>query len=207
MTNRPAIYARISTQEGQQHLESQVAVCLEFTRRHREFTSNEEVTWLPCVDIYTDEESGAVQKRPGLARMLADANRSKFDALVVFRLDRLTREGPGRAFELIRKLSDAGVEFLSATEPHFRTTGPGGELLIAIAAYIAGEERRAIRDRVKAGLQRARDAGAVLGRPTVQVDPAVLMRLQRAGLSVRAIARAMGASKSTIERKLRKLKP
>jgi DNA invertase Pin-like site-specific DNA recombinase len=206
MTRRPAIYARISTNEGWQHLENQLAACREFAERCHDFKSKSELTWLSPV-YYSDEESGGDLKRPGLARMLADARQGKFDALVVFRLDRLTREGPGRAFELIRKLSDAGVDFVSVTEPHFRTNGPAGELLIAIAAYIAGEERKAIRERVKAGLARARAAGAVLGRPTIQVDPAALMRLQREGLSVRQIARALQTSKSTIERKLRKLKP
>jgi DNA invertase Pin-like site-specific DNA recombinase len=214
-TRRPAIYARISTKEGQQHLQNQLDACLEFIRRQ---TGENQDSWrVPTTEnlIYTDIESGAVASRPGLNRLLADAGRSwgphakgeRFDMVIVFALDRLTREGPGRAFELIQKLKGYGVDFVSVTEPHFRTTGLGGDLLIAIAAYVAGEERRAIRERVKAGLKRAREAGAVLGRPTIQVDPAALMRLQSEGLSVRQIARALDTSKSTIERKLRKLKP
>lgn len=74
---------------------------------------------------------------------------------------------------------------------------------IAIAAYIAGEERRAIKERVKAGLRRAKEAGKVLGQPMKQLDPALLLRLRREGLSLRQVARALDCSKSTIERRVR----
>jgi DNA invertase Pin-like site-specific DNA recombinase len=206
MTRRPAIYARISTNEGRQHLDNQLAVCRQYAAAYKDHATTCEITWLACAHIYTDIESGGVAKRPGLASMLADARHGKFDVLLVFRLDRLTREGPGRAFELIRKLSDCGVDFVSATEPMFRTNGPAGDLLIAIAAYIAGEERRAIRERVKAGLARAKAKGVTLGRPTADVDAMELLRMRREGYSLAQIARELGSSKSTVERKLRKLK-
>jgi len=195
------IYARISTNEERQHLQNQLDACVNFIGDH------EPREWaLPGVDrVYTDCESGGKLNRPGLRRALQDAALERIQVLVVFDLSRLTREGPGRAFEIIQRLHAHGCDFVSVTQPHFRTTGIAGDLLIAIAAYVAGEERRAIRDRVQAGLKRAREAGVILGRPTEQIDPAALMRLKGEGLSVRAIARALNCSKSTIERRMKKL--
>lgn len=195
------IYARISTNEERQHLQNQLDACVNFIGDH------EPREWaLPGVDrVHTDCESGGKLNRPGLRRALQDAALERIQVLVVFDLSRLTREGPGRAFEIIQRLHAHGCDFVSVTQPHFRTTGIAGDLLIAIAAYVAGEERRAIRDRVQAGLKRAREAGVILGRPTEQIDPAALMRLKGEGLSVRAIARALNCSKSTIERRMKKL--
>jgi len=85
----------------------------------------------------------------------------------------------------------------------FRTSGPAGDLFIAIAAFIAREERKTKSLRVRAGLERARAQGKKLGRPAAVVSTAALVRLKAEGLSVRQIARALEASPSTIERRLR----
>jgi DNA invertase Pin-like site-specific DNA recombinase len=171
---RPAIYARISTHEGRQHLKNQVAKCEQFIG-YMAPTQN----WDPQPDaqlpVYTDEITGSTMKRPGIDSMLADAARRDFDVLVVFDLSRLTRGGPAEAFRIIEQLHSYGIEFWSINEPHFRTSGLAGELLIAISAFIAKEERRAIQQRVKAGIQRARAAGRILGRPVEAIDPVALL--------------------------------
>jgi DNA invertase Pin-like site-specific DNA recombinase len=193
---RTAIYARISTQEGTQHLENQVARCRDFILHTQE--------WRPPQAAYTDEITGAAAHRPGLERMLQDALARKFDVLVVFDLSRLTREGPARAFELIDRLKRAGCDFVSVNEPHFRSTGIAGDLLIAIAAYVAREERRILRARVQAGIEAARRRGKILGRPTKEIDPGHLLRLRREGRSLREIAVELQCSKTTVERRIKR---
>ena len=73
--------------------------------------------------------------------MFAAASRREFDAVVTWALDRLSREGVAQTFEHIKTLLAYGVQYISYTEAHFRTTGPAGELMIAIAAWIAQQER------------------------------------------------------------------
>jgi DNA invertase Pin-like site-specific DNA recombinase len=107
-------------------------------------------------------------------------------------LDRLTREGVLETFEHVRRLTNYGIAFESYTEQHFRTTGPAGELMLAIAAWIAKQERIRISDRTKAGLERARRQGKVPGRPkrVFRRDEVVRLRdVER--MSWRAIAAAL----------------
>lgn len=116
---------------------------------------------------------------------------------VVWGLDRLTREGVWETFAYIRNLAGHGVEFESFTEAHFPTTGPAGELMLAIAAWIAKQERARIVERTKAGLERARKAGKVLGRPKVVLDRVRLAELRDSGTSWRDIAKTLGISTGT----------
>ena len=203
---RAAIYARISTHEGKQHLKNQLDVCREFIRRSPELDPGIAWNGNGChIPEYCDTDSGAEPNRPALRQMLKDAAALRFDVLVVFDLSRLTREGPARAFEYIQKLTSYGCEFISVNEAHFRTAGVAGELLISIAAYFASEERRSIRERIRAGITRARAQGKILGRPTHQINPARLLALKKAGLSIRQIAAALDCSRSSVQRRMKKL--
>jgi putative DNA-invertase from lambdoid prophage Rac len=74
--------------------------------------------------------------------MLADAGKRRLKAVVVWALDRFTREGIEATFNYVRQLKDGGCDFISYSEPHFRTTGPAGTLMLAVAAWIAEQERR-----------------------------------------------------------------
>ena len=69
--------------------------------------------------------------------MFTDVAQRRFDLVLVWALDRLTREGVAETFNYIKRLTSHGVQFVSFTEEHFRTTGPAGELMIAVAAWIA----------------------------------------------------------------------
>ena len=75
-------------------------------------------------------------------------------------------------------------------------------MVISLMATLAKQERLRISERTKAGLQRARRAGRVLGRPRVDVDVQKLRRLQASGLSLRRIAAKTGLSLSTVARSL-----
>ena len=191
---RAALYARISTREGKQHLENQFSHLREFAKRMKWSIAKE----------YSDQESGASTKRPALETLLRAAAQRQFDVVAVFDLSRLTRGGPGQAFIYIERLKNSKVEFWSATEEHFRTSGPVGDLFIAIAAHIAEMERTTIRNRIRAGIERARRKGEPIGRPHQIVDRSKIATLRAIGKSIREIGRELRLSKSTVERNLPK---
>lgn len=189
---RCAIYARVSTTDKGQDTENQLLELREYCRRHG---------WT-MVGEYVDHASGKSGSRDAFQRMFADATKRKFDVVVVWALDRFTREGILETFEYVRRLSASGVQFESYTEAHFRTTGPAGELMLAVAAWIAKQERQRISDRTKAGLARARAAGRIGGRPARIFDRERVRKMRLAGRSWRSIEREVGVAQSTIRKAL-----
>lgn len=149
---------------------------------------------------YIDRATATNTDRDALREIFQDATRKKFDIVLVWALDRLTREGPLQALLLIKRFTDHGVQFESYTEPFFRTTGPAGELLVPIFAWIAKQERQRISDRTKAGLARAKAKGRIGGRPAKVFDRARAqsMRNQIPPMSWRAIAAELGVAQSSI---------
>lgn len=189
---RVAIYTRTSTNDGRQFHENQLGTLRDFALR---------MSW-QIVAEYQESVSGASAKRPELDKMMEAAARRHFDALLVFDLSRLTRLGPADAFGIVERLNTSKVEFWSATEEHFRTTGPAGQMFIALAAYLASAERDTILSRIHAGIERARKSGKRLGRPPVLVDRARVADLRSRGESIREIAKHLGVSRASIERTL-----
>ena len=149
---------------------------------------------------YIDRATAKNSDRQSFQEIFKDASQRKFGVLLVWSLDRLSREGVWETFEHIRKLKQYGVDFESYSEPHFRTTGPAGELMIAIAAWIAKMERIRISERTKAGLARARTKGRVGGRPgkVFDRDRARAMREENPPRSWRAISKELGVAQSSI---------
>jgi DNA invertase Pin-like site-specific DNA recombinase len=158
---------------------------------------------------YIDRASGKSAERDAFKELFAAASRREFGVVLVWALDRFTREGVLETFLHVRRLLDYGVQFESYTEAHFRTTGPAGELMLAIAAWIAKQERLRISERTKAGLARARAKGRIGGRPAVIFDryKALSMRAQKPPVSWRAIARKLGVAQSSIRVALGRLSP
>src|SRR5712691_2329379 len=181
---RAALYARVSTLE--QEPENQ----LQELRRYldaRDWTAAE----------YVDRGvSGARDRRPALDDLLRDARRRRFDVLVCWRLDRLGRNLK-HLITLLDELQALGVAFVSLAEGIDATT-PAGKLQMHILGAIAEFERERIRERVLAGLARARSQGKRLGRPTAAVPVERLHRV--AGLPVDVAAVRLGVSQSTIKR-------
>lgn len=149
---------------------------------------------------FVDRKSAKNGERDQFKAMFDAAERGEFQILLVWALDRFTREGILGTFNYIEKLMRAGCQFYSLTESQFRTTGPGGELMIAIAAWIAKQERQRISDRTKAGLAVARAAGRVGGRKPKEKPMGRIIEMRRAGVSFGDIATAVGLSKATVAR-------
>jgi DNA invertase Pin-like site-specific DNA recombinase len=152
---RVAIYARVST--ANQTTENQVAD-LERVAALRDWN---------IIEIYTDHGiSGAKNRsdRPDLDRMLKDAVRGKFDLIAVWSLDRLGRSLQ-HLIETVNELQSVGVD-LYLHQQALDTTTPAGKLAFSIFGAFAEFERSLIRERVRAGLDRARRNGVKLGRPS-----------------------------------------
>src|SRR5690606_6245181 len=109
--------------------------------------------------VYVDRESGTHGRRPELRRMMADAQARKFDVLIFWAMDRFGREGGLTTLLRLKQLTDIGIGWMSYTEPMLRTTDATGELLVALVACFARMEAERIRERVNAGLARARAQG------------------------------------------------
>ena len=180
---KAAIYARVSTLD--QEPENQ----LQELRRYVEARG-----WTAAE--YVDKGvSGAKDRRPALDRMMVDAKRRTIDAVVVWRLDRFGRN-LRHLVTAIEELNATGVTFISLGES-IDTSSPSGRLLLGVLGSFAEFERERLRERVLAGLQRARAQGRRLGRP--RVHPA---KIDVPGGTVRTAAKAWGVSRSTAARRI-----
>ncbi len=145
--------------------------------------------------------SGAKERRPSLDHLMKAAWTGQFQAVVVWRFDRFARSTKHliTALETFRSIN---VGFVSLQE-QFDTSTPIGQAMFTIIGAMAQLERDIIRERVRAGLDRARARGVQLGRPRVATGPGQVAGLRRTGLSLGAIARRVGCSRSTVRRLLR----
>ena len=112
---RVGIYARVSTADGRQDTENQITELRRFAIAQG---------W-EIVREYIDHESGSRADRAEFQSLFADTAQRKFDLVLVWALDRLTREGVAETFEYIKRLTSNGVQFVSFTEEHFRTYRTG----------------------------------------------------------------------------------
>lgn len=190
MARRVAIYARVST-SSLQSVDMQL----------RDLRGLAENRSFEVVREYCDEGvSGSRESRPALDALLKDARRRQFDAVLVWKLDRLGRS----LVHLVRLLQDLrtlSVELISFSEGlDFTTTT--GKLLYQVISAFAEFERDCIRERVVAGLRNARAKGKRLGRPRVPVNATRIAVLRSQGLSWSEITGETGISKGTAQRAL-----
>ena len=183
-----AIYARVSTDDkGQDPLNQLLEL--------REFASRQGWT---VVREYTDEATAKNGERAGFQQMWADVAKHRFDLLLFWSLDRLTREGTYKTLTYLRRLSDTGVKFKSYTEQYIDSLGVFGEAIIGVLAAVAAQERIRISERTKAGLARTRAQGTRLGRPVKSVDLRKAWKLRDAGKSLREIASKLHVSPALV---------
>jgi len=186
---RAALYLRVSTRD--QSVENQ-------ERELRQWAGR---LGLEVVAVYADTMSGARSDRAALAAVLIAAHRREFDVLLVWALDRVSREGIGRMVGYVEQLRAARIRVLSHQEPWLDTGGPVGELVLAIFAWVAKQERERIGERVRAGQTRARAQGVHIGRRPRLVDVEEVRRRRAAGHGWRRIARALKVPMTTLRRK------
>jgi DNA invertase Pin-like site-specific DNA recombinase len=148
---------------------------------------------------FEDHESGTKAARPGFLALMDASSRHEFDLVLVWSLDRFSREGIGKTCDHLRKLSGWHVAFRSFSESFLDTSGPFAELVTALFAFFAAFEHKRIVERTIAGQQRARAQGKQIGgfnKLVFRRDQVPVLRAQ--GLSLRAIATRLNVSKSTV---------
>jgi len=183
---RIAIYARVST--DRQSTESQLNALREYASKR---------AWAISKEYIDEGYTGSNTKRPAFTAMMADAKKRKFDVLLVYKLDRLSRS----LKDLITTLDDLksmGIDFISY-DNGLDTTTPTGRLIFNVVGAVAEFEKDIIRERVRAGLENAKRKGKRLGRPPVSsrlVDKAKKLRSE--GMSFRQIGKRLGIPESTV---------
>lgn len=190
---RAALYCRVSTSD--QHADMQLAELRE-QAKHRGWE---------IVGEYVDEGvSGAKASRPQLDALMADARRRRFDVVAVWKFDRFARSTT-HLLSALEEFQALGLNFLSLREA-VDTSTPMGKMVFTVVGAVAELERSLIRERVVAGLERARRRGKRLGRPQAEVDVVRALDLKRQGKSLRQIAKALGVSRTTVMLALRAAK-
>ena len=187
-TKRAALYARTSTSKQDHDL--QLAELWQ-TAKQRGWIATE----------YIDTGSGkSGAKLPERRRMMDDARAGKLDVVVVWRFDRLGRSTRD-LLDALENLKAWGVDFVSLREG-IDTSTPTGKLMFTVIAALAEFERELIRERVRAGMQTARNKGTRIGRPRAVVNIRKAKELISQGYSQRKTAAQLGLSPRTLKRAL-----
>jgi DNA invertase Pin-like site-specific DNA recombinase len=156
-----ALYLRTSTND--QHPENQLPALERYCYDHS----------LTVKAVFVEQESAWRNGHQAeLARLLAElrSGKRKYDRLIIWSLDRLTRGGIGQLFSLVHTFRQYGCQVVSIQEPCLESAGPAGDLLLAVTGWIAEFESKRRSERTLAGLERALANGKKLGRPVGKKD-------------------------------------
>jgi len=181
-----AIYARVSTDK--QKTDMQLRELRTYSKKSK---------WKIHKEYIDQGYSGKSTKRPAFNQMLDDAHKKKFDVLLVWKLDRLSRSLKD-LITTLDTLGHCGIDFVSY-ENKLDTASPSGKLVFHVIGAVAEFERDIIRERVKSGLANAKAKGKKLGRPGLSpVIEEKIKALKKKGLSNRAIGKKLGINEKTV---------
>jgi len=159
MATKAAIYIRVST--GEQDTANQL-LAIEVVARRRGYEVGE---------VYSEAETAWRAGHQGeLARLIDDAYKGKFEVVMVWSLDRLSREGALAILSLVDKLKRYGVKVVSLQESWTEAPGELADILYAITGWVARMESQRRSERTRAGLARVKANGKSLGRPVGSHD-------------------------------------
>lgn len=182
---KAAIYVRVSTAD--QHVESQLYDLRELaTQRGYE-----------VVQEFRDSGvSGKRARRPGLDALIVDARQKKFSVVLVAAFDRVARSVK-HFLQLMDEFDSLGIVFVSRRE-NVDTSGAMGRLFLTLIGSIAELESDLIRERVLAGMRRAKLDGVRIGRAPMNLDRAAIVRDRLNGMTLTAVAKKWGISRSLV---------
>jgi DNA invertase Pin-like site-specific DNA recombinase len=184
---RTALYARVSTTD--QTCEMQLRELREYAARRG---------WEIAGEYVDTGWSGAKASRPELDRLMRDARMRRFDAVMVWKLDRWGRS-VADCVRSLQELASLGIRFLAVTQNlDTDQSNPMSRFLLHILAAVSEFEREMIRERVVAGIRNARTKGKILGRPKRAFRRDEALRLPANGLTYRQIAARLELPFSTV---------
>jgi len=179
------IYARISTLD-KQDLDTQLIPLREYCKAR----------WFEVYKEYTDKMSGSKDTRPWLDLLMKDVYKRKIWWVLILRFDRFSRSTK-TLINTLELFNSLWVHLISFNE-NIDTSTPAGKVLFTMIWAFAEFERSIIRERVRAGIHKARVKGVILGRPKVYADKNKILKLKEKWLSFREIANKMKLKKSNV---------
>jgi DNA invertase Pin-like site-specific DNA recombinase len=185
---RVALYARVSTLNGQ-NPETQLVELREYAS-HR--------GWQAAGEYVDAGVSGSKDSRPSLNRLMAHAQQRRFDAILVWKLDRFGRSLK-HLVTAIAELEALGATFVSLKD-NWDLSTPSGRLTFQIVGAMAEFERSLIAERIRAGMRRRRLEGLPLGRAPLAVDHQSLVRDRLSGMSLTRVSKKYGVSRASVVR-------
>jgi DNA invertase Pin-like site-specific DNA recombinase len=190
---RVIIYARVSTKE--QNVDMQLS----------DLKSYAELRKLRVVEVYIDYASGAKSDRVNYQKLFNDVRKRKTDIVLVWKFDRFARSTK-ELINALEEFNSLGVDFISYKE-NVDTSTPAGKILFTMISAFAEFERSIIRERVIAGMEKAKARGARIGRPRIPpfTKQKVIM-LQESGLTYKEIIKQVKISKSAYYEIIKELK-
>lgn len=193
---RVAVYYRVSTDK--QDLDSQSHAVERYLQELPESARPQKVL------VFKDEAvSGKTElgSRPGGKELLKAVATRAVDAVIIFRLDRLTRVTTA-GIRLALDFDDAGVRLISVSEPSLNIEGSMRHVMLACVAVFAQIERETTISRVKAGLAKAKAQGKVFGRPwkISALVQAKARALRAQGMTVKNIASELALSMGSVHK-------
>lgn len=155
-----AIYSRKSKFTGKgESIANQIELCREYIASH--YAANGETGIL----VYEDEGfSGGNTERPQFRKMMADARKRKFQAVICYRLDRISRN-IGDFADIIQELKEHHIEFVSIRE-QFDTSTPIGRAMMYICSIFSQLERESLAERIRDNMHELAKTGRWLGGTT-----------------------------------------
>lgn len=189
---RCALYARVSTDD--QTCQMQLDELRQYVDRRG---------WIIHAEYVDTGWSGSKKDRPQLSKLMRDARAHRFDAVLVWKVDRFGRS-VANFTEAVQELKSWDIRFMAITQSvDTGDENPASKLLMQILVAVSEFEREMIVERVKAGLAAARRRGVRLGRKPQVIDKTKVMQLHLRGKSIRAIATELKLQKDLVHKIVR----
>ena len=151
--------------------------------------------------VLIEKKSGlkGKNKRTEFAKIFQLASERKFDILLVWSLDRFTREGTVKTINYLQELYNYGIAFRSFKEMHLDTTGPYKEIIIALLSTIANMESVRRSERIKSGLERRKAQGKRVGKKEIDIQVQMkIAEMSNNNITIREIAKNLSISNNTV---------
>ena len=143
-------------------------------------------------------QSGAKDSRPQLNQLMLDAKRRRFNIVAVWKFDRFARS-VRHLVNSLYEFKELNIDFISLTEGVDTSTSTG-RAMFGIIGVMAELERDLIRERVQAGMKRAKARGRAIGRPKTHLNLDEVKRLWIQGHNVSQISKILNVSRASIYR-------
>ena len=184
MSKFVALYVRVSTVNLQNGgLQSQEEALKEYCRNHN----------LTNIKIYRDKMTGGKIVRPQLQKLQQDIFMGKISTVIVWKLDRLSRNLRD-GINLLVDLLDRGIRIIAVSQ-QFDFNGTVGKLIASVLLGIAEMERENIRENIRRGIQNAKKKGVKIGGREAKLFAQDIIKLKEEGLNMTSVAKQLGVSR------------